>query len=440
MLNQKLLERFAARCRRSAQRPALILGASVNGLSYVRSLGRRGVPVLCGNARVDVASKSRFGSFVLLEPEPGDDLPGEAAADRLIAALNDRGIRPVVFASADDWQVYVAQRDSAGNPGFVSLAPDLKAIERIVDKQAQYEFASGMGIAVPPFANARAVQEGTAAWHTYPAIVKPRWSHFGRKAIGGKAVRVASALDLTERLDELSRIIDIGDYIVQAVIDGRDDCLYAYLGCFDGAGREFSWVMKRKLRQYPPMFGDGSLDVTCAEEPIVEPARKLLAAMRYRGLVGIEFKKDPHTGEFSLIEINPRTVSTNQLAITAGVDFPWHAYQLAIHGGSSEQVGIPTAERMYRIGVQHVHEEREFLSFLGRRHRGETKLMEWLGCVLRAQSYAIWSRSDPWPFFWTVKIGLQRKLRRWWFKQAVRPEKADVAPSGTKVVPAERSI
>lgn len=404
------MKAFHGQCQNSCHYGVVLLGASVNGLSYVRSLGRRGVPVLCADTYRGIASKSRYGSFVVLDVKTTDAIAGEAAADRLIAALNERGIRPIVFGSADEWQVYIAQLAAADELDFVSLAPDRATIERIVDKQSQYEFAVNVGIDVPPFANAGAVHDGTATWETYPAIVKPRWSHSGRDAIGGKAVLVESPRALADRLDQLTTVAEVGDYLVQAVIDGSDDCLYAYLGCFDAAGREFSHVIKRKLRQHPPSFGDGSYDMTCRGEPIAEAARTLLAALEYRGLVGIEFKKDPTTGEFAMIEINPRTVSTNQLAITAGVDFPWHAYQLAVHGGMQEGVDVPLSERTYRVGVRHVHEEREFRLFLERRRRGEVGFFSWLGEMLRADSYAIWNWRDPWPFVCSFAGGLRRRV------------------------------
>ena len=406
------LFRFSTRCQRTPGPPTVVLGSSVNALSFVRSLGRRGIPVLTVDAFPGIGSKSRFGSFFPLVVESADDIPGETAADELFSALNARGITPVAFGTGDAWQVYIAQRTANGDPPFMSLAPSRSVIERLVDKQMQYEFASAHGVPVPAFANAHSVSCGEIAWDAYPAIIKPRWAHLGRSVIGGKVLSIDTEDALHRMLCDLASRANLADYLVQKVIPGPDECLYAYLGCFDSEGREFSHLMKRKLRQHPPIFGDGSYDVTCRDDELVEVSRDLLKALGYRGLVGIEFKRTRDPDGFALIEINPRTVSTNQLAIRSGVDFPWHAYQIMLHRDQPESIDVPASARTGRPGVYHMHEERDVLSLLPRWQRGEITLLGWLRCVFRARSFAIWDVSDPWPFLCMAAALIGRQLKR----------------------------
>jgi len=69
-----------------------------------------------------------------------------------------------------------------------------------------------------------------------------------------------------------------------------------------------------------------------------------LSGDQWHGAAMVEFKVRPD-GRPYLMEINPRFWGSLQLAIDAGVDFPWLAYQLA--------AGITTDPvDGYRIGVR----------------------------------------------------------------------------------------
>ena len=75
--------------------------------------------------------------------------------------------------------------------------------------------------------------------------------------------------------------------MVQQIIPGGDRALVGYLAFWDG-GREIAWLTKRKLRQNPPGFGDGSLQVSAELPEVAELSRRLLRALDYRGFVGVD--------------------------------------------------------------------------------------------------------------------------------------------------------
>ncbi len=113
---------------------------------------------------------------------------------------------------------------------------------------------------------------------------------------------------------------------MQEWIPGPDTELYGYLAFWDADGREHSWMTKRKERQHPLGIGSGATQISVDAPEVAELSRRLLAAFGWRGLVGVEWKRDERDRGFRLVEINPRTVIGNQLAISAGVDLPWIAY------------------------------------------------------------------------------------------------------------------
>ena len=72
---------------------------------------------------------------------------------------------------------------------------------------------------------------------------------------------------------------------------------------------------------------------------------RMLGPIGWHGVAMMEYKQDRRTGEFVLMEVNGRFWGSLQLAVDAGVDFPFLACQLAR--------GVPPeAPRAVRLGVK----------------------------------------------------------------------------------------
>ena len=84
------------------------------------------------------------------------------------------------------------------------------------------------------------------------------------------------------------------------------------------------------MRQYPMDFGRASTCVETIDDPSLErDARRLLAAMRFTGMVEVEFKRDPASGSNLLLDVNPRAWGWQSLGARAGVDFPFLLWRLS---------------------------------------------------------------------------------------------------------------
>jgi hypothetical protein len=101
----------------------------------------------------------------------------------------------------------------------------------------------------------------------------------------------------------------------------------------------------QRLREKPP---SGGVSVLCQSVPVDpelrEDAVRLLGPLGWHGVAMLEYKRESATGKRYLIEVNGRFWGSLQLAVDAGVDFPWLSHQLA-RGG---RLDVPEA---YRIGV-----------------------------------------------------------------------------------------
>ena len=191
--------------------------------------------------------------------------------------------------------------------------------------------------------------------------------------------------------------------MVQEFIPGDDAALFGYLAFWDAEGREHSWLTKQKLRQYPRFIGDGSFQISVNAREVADLSRELLRKFAYRGLVAVEFKHDARDGTYRLMEINPRTVSGNQLAIRAGVDFPWIVYQYLVYPGACPPVNG------FRPGVKYVNESWDLLAYRARRKDGDLPFWTWLRSLAGTRAWAIASTRDPQPFLALLRTHSDRQ-------------------------------
>ena len=113
----------------------------------------------------------------------------------------------------------------------------------------------------------------------------------------------------------------------------------------------------------------------------------LLRAIGFRGLGGIEFKRDARDGRYKLIEFNARYGMWDSLGMRCGVDIPWAAYRDAL--------GEPVEpQRSYRTGVKWVDLQRDARAFLEYRARGQLSFAGWLRSLLGEKDWAIFDRRD----------------------------------------------
>jgi predicted ATP-grasp superfamily ATP-dependent carboligase len=87
--------------------------------------------------------------------------------------------------------------------------------------------------------------------------------------------------------------------------------------------------MHRRVREYPP-GGGGSCCAESFYDPVLKEAgMKLLDAMGWHGVAMVEFRYDPATEKYTLLEVNPKFWGSLDLALAAGADFPGSLCEMA---------------------------------------------------------------------------------------------------------------
>jgi predicted ATP-grasp superfamily ATP-dependent carboligase len=392
------VRRWLNRVRVHTAPPVVLLGGSCNALSFARSLGRRGVPVLMLETNPMLGIYTRYADVQLL---PDVRQRPDVWLQLLQSIGRSLERSAVLFSTCDGHSQLIAQNAPKLEGCFRFCIPDAATLNRIHNKRLQYDFAAAAGISIPAVYFPASLNDVRSILPhlQFPTILKPYDSDESRRKLKKKLLVATTAEELIASYQRMTAMTV--PVIIQELIRGDDSEIYGYFGFWDRDGRERAWVTRRKLRQYPPGTGDGSLQVTVDEPQILELSRRLLRVFGFRGFAGVEFKRHPSDGTFRLIEINARTESGNQLAISAGVDLPWIGYQYL----TGEK--LPVEPICPSRHVKYVNEEWDVQTFMILRRNSTLSFRSWLASICDAEALAIWAIDDPKPFAMGIARALQ---------------------------------
>lgn len=379
---------------------AVVIGGYANAVGVVRSLGEKGVPVaVVLTMPQDIAHHSRHAS----EHERLEDLAGRP--DSLVELLERRArdwAGRVVIPTNDHALTVLARHRDHMSAHYRIPVPPWEITRGVVEKDRTRRAASEVGIDVPgSFGSATA--DATRLDLPYPVVVKPYRGHQFPEHFGKKLILVRSRPELETAVNDIERA-DIPCEI-QELIPGGDDQHYDFYTYRTKSGDFVGDFMKRKLRQSPPFFG-----VTRAAEPahvpsLREPSYELIKRLEWRGFAHVAYKRDPRSGRFYLMEVNGRCPLVNGLARRAGIDVPFMIYSGSAYG---EVLGIrPNGWSGVWL---HLHADLLYTALYWRDESLDWKAF-W-NSYRRPKTDAVWSPTDPLPFF-----------MEWWhtLRKAVRP-------------------
>ena len=366
---------------------ALVIAEHFRGLAVVRSLGRRGVPVWTLEPGFDcMGSVSRYSVNSLRWPAAGeqeqlDFLFGLAARYRLDGWT--------LFVTSDEPTMLVAQHHAALSTHFRLTVPPWDRLRWAYDKRLTYQLAADVGVPHPRTFYPKNGNEVSKLDLEFPVILKPAFKRRSNRFTRDKAWRVDDRQMLAARYAEAAELVGSDAVMVQELISGGGEAQFSYAAlCSDG--RTLASVTARRTRQYPVEFGHSSSYVETVDQPdIEEPARRLLAAMRYTGLAEVEFKYDQKDGSYKLLDVNPRAWTWQELCAAAGVDFPYLLWR-SIHG---EQV----PELRGRPGVRWVRLSTDVAAASSEIWRGRLSLRSYLRSLKGPLEFAAFAADDPTP-------------------------------------------
>lgn len=373
------------------------MSMSLIALALTRSLGRQGVTVVRIHPnRLDRSLFSRYCARVEISPDfyrSETDL-----LDFLLIMAGRHPGRRVLIPASDDCAWFVAKYRDALSLVFDVMAPGRAVMEEILDKKRQYERARSLGIPIPETyfpSDPDDLKRLAPHLRNYPYVIKPLVAHTWRRAEmaavsqGCKGFAVGDADELIRRYETVAQ----GDrnVMVQEVIGGADERLFTFLSYFDARSRPVACCIRKKIRQLPVDFGYCTMTVSCHDPTVHEQSVRLLQGLGYHGLSGVEWKLDPASGLYKLIEVNPRAVNTLAIAPASGVDLPHIAFRSML-GAVDEPVAT------WQDDVKWINFEQDFWAARELHLRGELAWSDWRRSLAGRKVDAIYAADDIRPF------------------------------------------
>ena len=383
-------------------------GGSQGDLSVVRTLGREGVPVtVISEYKHSVALVSRYCNEPIYIKGFSSD--HEKAVDFLIMYAKKQVKKPVLFPTADPDLAFLSEQKDKLEKYYHFFISSKYIIENFMDKSKFFHLANKHNFSIPFTYTPKNIDEVIEVSNKiqYPAILKPSfppsWSNKNIQIIVNhkKAVTVNSKdelIGLYKKITEYNK-----DMVIQEYIHGGDDDLYSLHIYMDKNSEPVAYFTGRKIRTYPTYAGIGCFVQSIYVEDIIKEGIRMLKQVHYTGVALLQFKRDSRTGEFKLLEVNPRVSSWNLLAYECGINLPFIAY--------ADTVGVEFKKPgRQKEDVKYVYLKNDFKAFLDYRKNGVWTLGSWLNSLKGKKVYQFYASDDLKPSLVTMFRNIKKLI------------------------------
>jgi len=215
--------------------------------------------------------------------------------------------------------VEFAARNRTAILEFAALPPmpEHEVLMTAQDKWSLYQFATQAGLPAPPsLFVGRAGQANTDSLDLdsieYPALLKPTL------ADGGLGIVEVESADDFDRAWKNRNMLEGSRYLLQSYVPGVDLCLNA----FCEGGKVVAYALQKSLLSDAGFFGPQRAMDFIENARLLEAGTRLVAALKWEGIVCIDFRLDKRNQTPKLLEMNPRFGQATLGCLAAGVNFP----------------------------------------------------------------------------------------------------------------------
>ncbi|MDB5702030.1 MAG: ATP-grasp domain protein [Sphingomonadales bacterium] len=394
---------------------AIVLGSDTPiGLAVIRELGAHGVQVhAVSRTGASIGGASRFAHAEHMRPDG-------PIADWLPELIATSGARALLAISETDLIELAALPDVIG--GCRILTPRAEPLAKVLDKSVTLALGRSIGIDVSAgwqpiegedfgLRARTTIYPVVLKWADPPAVIPILETH------GIAFLKAEFVMDAAALTQALGRYAGIARWpLVQ------DYCPGLGIGQMITMAKGVA-VMRfqhRRLHEWPP---EGGVSTLCEGVPLHEHATQmqkseaLLRMIGWEGPAMVEYRHDPVTGRYWLMEVNGRLWGSLPLASASGATFAWEQYRREILGqadlsasprsGLRARYMIPETRRLARVLFQ-----RSAIADPLFRVRPWRDLFDYAAGFLRPGTrYYVWRLDDPGPL-WRDVSNIVRKLWR----------------------------
>ena len=292
------------------------------GYTILKSLHQKGLKVWAADtSKKNICSMSKFCSGSFTYPDPFKE------EDAFIKVLKEKiaELKPKVLMPTHDESV-VIMRHRFEFPAELIIPYESEAkLLMLANKAESTEIARKAGVSVPD------VYQSVDEVKRYPVVFKT--------VIGNSAKGVY----FPKSKEELLKLMEVHkneDTLLQEWIGGTDysvDCVrwdgfcktsvcHALVTKTDGGGT----TTQREIVDMPQLEAE---------------AIKLMDAVDFHGVCGLDFRYDPENNRIAYIETNARFTGGLATPVAAGFDIPWIVYKLATEGKYTEPINVRIGTR-----------------------------------------------------------------------------------------------
>lgn len=292
------------------------------GYTILKSLHQKGLKVWAADtSKRNICSMSKFctGSFTYPDPFTEEDAFIQVLKDK-VAELRPRVLMP----THDESVVIMRHRDEFPADLIIPYEGEEKLL-LLANKAESTELARKAGVPVPE------VYKSIDEVKSYPVVFKT--------VIGNSAKGVFFPKDREELVKLMDKHKD-EETLLEEWIGGTDysvDCVR-----WDG-------FCKTSVYHALVTKTDGGGTTTQREivyMPQLEAAAlKLMDAVDFHGVCGLDFRYDAENNKIAYIETNARFTGGLATPVAAGFDIPWIVYKLATEGKYTEPINVRIGTR-----------------------------------------------------------------------------------------------
>lgn len=290
---------------------------AMGSVAVIRSLGRAGYRVYASSHRADaIGLRSSFAERSLTYPS--FDANRAAFIEWLKAIISSENISAIVpsegmlLAIQSSYDTFHALLPFSHNPAVV-----YKGMSKCDLFEAFNHFP--LNIKLPPFLllnpNTPMPSNEALAGLGMPLFIKADATHSN----AGDASVVKRCTTINQAQTTLCKLL--GQYR-QVLVQGHATGIGVGAFLLRWNGRILCRFMHRRIHEVPYTGGASSYREAWWHDAIFEDAARRIEALQWEGVAMFEYRWDPLTDDFNLLELNGRFWGSLHLALFAGADFP----------------------------------------------------------------------------------------------------------------------
>jgi predicted ATP-grasp superfamily ATP-dependent carboligase len=318
----KLLKKPVAGTEQSpkTRRVLAIVGDTQVGLWVVRSLGRHGLTVftVCASHQGLAAySKYSRGAWAI---ENGPTSP--EFLDEVETLARELDVGSIMTIAEGYHQALIRGRDRF-EPRIRVLSPPAEAFDKATDKHFMHGLCERLGVPVAKGTTLDKLMEAGVDGFQFPLVMRNSRQN-DRHAHARAPWKAAYADDRTQLENLYQSVREIAfNVLVQEYHPGAEDHVQVLMH------RGEAFMAGEYIGEHHmPLAGGVTVQrVTCRHEPVIQDAVRLLKALDWEGIAGVQFHYDPATDKYIFLEINPRFIGGLPTVIMAGFHAPFLLWQ-----------------------------------------------------------------------------------------------------------------